>query len=106
MARKESVRLTTGSAFHALGRPKADDLVLRASLMAKVAAVAAQSGLSQAALGKVIDMEQPRVSALLSGKLSLFSAERLVAVLNALGQDVELRVRPSKSKRGETVLRA
>jgi predicted XRE-type DNA-binding protein len=106
MARKETVKIVAASAFHALGRPNADELALRAGLLAKIGQIAAQSGLSQAALGRLIGMEQPRVSALLGGKLSLFSAERLVATLNALGQDVELRVRPAKSKRGDTYLRA
>jgi predicted XRE-type DNA-binding protein len=100
MARREKVDVTTGSAFHALGLPDADDLVLRSALICKVADAARRTGLAQGAIGKMVGLSQPRVSALLAGKISLFSSERLVAILVALGHDVEVRVRKSKTGQG------
>lgn len=100
MARRDKVTVTAESAFHALGLPDADELVLRSALMGKTAQAIRKTGLSQSAVGRILGMEQPRVSALLAGKLSLFSTDRLVSALVALGHDVELRVRPAKSGRG------
>jgi len=102
MARKEAVIVTSGNAFHALGRPNAEELVLRSALMARIAAIVRKRGLTQTAAGKLIGFDQPRMSALMAGKLSLFSTDKLVGALNALGQDVEVRIRPAKSGQGET----
>jgi len=106
MAKAEKVTVTTGSAFHALGLPDADDLVLRSALLKKAIAAIEEKGISQARIGKLIDMKQPRVSALLNGRISLFSTDKLVSILTALGQDVEVRVRPSKEKRGHLLVPA
>ncbi len=69
MAKRESVSYSTESAFHALGLPDADDLVLRAELMRRVGKIIAARGLTQAQAGELMDMDQPRVSALLTGKI-------------------------------------
>jgi len=39
-------------------------------------------------------IDQPKVSALLNGRLGNFSSERLMRLLTALGQDVKITVRP------------
>lgn len=98
------VTVTRSSAFHAIGLGDADDLVLRADLMKAVAQVIRAKGLTQAAAGRVLDMEQPRVSALMNGKLSLFSSERLIEALCDLDQDVRIRVTPAKSARGRVLV--
>ena len=53
---------------------------------------AAQMRAARALLG----IDQPKVSALVRGKLDRFSTERLFRFLNALGQDVEIMVRPRR----------
>ncbi len=110
MARKrkenETVTVSRESAFHALGLENADDLVLRAHLIRKVGDIIKAKKLSQAAIGKKIGMDQPRVSALIAGKISKFSTDRLVNVLTILGQDVEMRVRPARKEHGELLIAA
>ena len=100
MARREKPAVTTGSAFHALGLPDADELVLRSALIRKAAEAVRASGLTQSAVGRLVGMEQPRISALLAEKISLFSTDRLVAVLVALGHDIVVKIRRSKSGQG------
>jgi hypothetical protein len=41
-------------------------------------------------------LDQPKVSALLRGKLDGFSTDRLFRFLNAPGRDVEIVIRPAK----------
>jgi predicted XRE-type DNA-binding protein len=42
----------------------------------------------------VLRVTQPKISALLHGRLDGFSMDRLVRFLNALDQDVKISVRP------------
>ena len=48
--------------------------------------------LLQTEAAELLGIDQPKISALLRGKLSGFSTERLFRFLNALGSDVEIRV--------------
>lgn len=88
------------SAFHALGLPEAEDSVLRAELMRKIAEIIAGRSLTQVRAGELMHMDQPRVSALLKGKIGKFSTDRLLKALSDLGQDVELRITPARRGKG------
>jgi predicted XRE-type DNA-binding protein len=49
--------------------------------------------MNQAEAAGLLGVDQPKVSALVKGKLSGFSTERLFRFLNALGCDVEILVK-------------
>ncbi len=51
-----------------------------------------------------MELDQPKISALMHGKLKGFSAERLFRCLNDLGQEVEISIRPARQagRRGDT----
>ena len=100
MAKGKVKSATPQSAFHALGLEDADDLVLRTELMRKIALVVENRRLTQVEAGKLIGMDQPRVSALLRGRITKFSTERLLKALSDLGQDVELRIAPARTGKG------
>jgi predicted XRE-type DNA-binding protein len=106
MAKRKSVTEEVASAFHALGLKDADDLVLRAELMRRIGGVIAARGLTQRRAGALMGMDQPRVSALLGGKIAKFSTDRLLRALADLGQDVELRIRPARAAKGRLRVRA
>jgi predicted XRE-type DNA-binding protein len=57
--------------------------------------------LTQMAAAELLGTDQPRVSALLHGRLEGFSCERLFLFLNALDQDVEILIRWPKKKRSD-----
>ena len=61
--------------------------------------------LTQAKATSLLGVDQAKVSALLRGKLSGFSTDRLLRFLNALGQDIEIVVRdkPSRVRRRATL---
>ncbi|MEI8395240.1 MAG: helix-turn-helix transcriptional regulator [Rhodospirillaceae bacterium] len=100
MEKPDDVIVTTESAFHALGLTDADDLLVRADLTRTIAAIIKQRQLTQTEVGHMIGMDQPRVSALLRGKITLFSTDRLLKALSDLGQDVELRIVPAMEGKG------
>jgi len=100
MGADKSVTYSAESAFHSLGLPDADDLVLRAELMRRIGEIIAARGLTQAQAGELIRMDQPRVSALVKGRIGKFSTDRLLRALSDLGQDVELRITPAAAGKG------
>src|ERR1700733_9968694 len=58
MARKATVTYTSESAFHALGLPDAEDLVLRADLIRKISEIVAARGLTQTQASDLMHMDQ------------------------------------------------
>jgi hypothetical protein len=49
-------------------------------------------------------INQPKVSALLKRKLDGFSVERLIHFLNALGQDIDIIVKPKPRYRKQAII--
>jgi predicted XRE-type DNA-binding protein len=58
-------------------------------------------GLKQAQAATILGIKQPHVSALMRNRAGAFSVERLMDLLTALGQDVEIVVRPTRRAHGE-----
>jgi predicted XRE-type DNA-binding protein len=48
---------------------------------------------------QLLGIDQPKVSALMRGKLTGFSLERLLRFMNILGRDVEIVVKPKPQER-------
>jgi predicted XRE-type DNA-binding protein len=86
------VELGSGNVFADIGLKDADELLLKAKLVAKISQLIEKKGLTQAEIAKRTGLDQPKVSRLLNGQLSGFSADRLFAVLNRLGHSVEVRI--------------
>lgn len=95
---------SSGNVFADLGLPDADELLARADLALQIGRIVEERGLTQAQAAEVLGVDQPKVSALVRGRLEGFSIERLTRFLNALGQDVEIVVRPKPrfQRRGRT----
>ncbi len=68
------------------------NMKLRASLIREIRAKVTNAGWTQMETARQLGITQPRVSDLLSGKLSKFSLDALVNMLARLGSDVKLRV--------------
>ena len=54
----------------------------------------AERRLTQAKAAKLLGLDQPKVSGLVRGRVEGYSIDRLFRFLNALGQRVEITVRP------------
>jgi predicted XRE-type DNA-binding protein len=100
------VEFSSGNLWADIGRPDADEALARAELMSRVTDIIRARRLTQARAADLLGTNQPTVSDLMRGKLSKFSLERLIAFLNALDQDVEIRVRrlPADSNRAARVV--
>ena len=89
---RERIETGSGNVFADLGFQDAEERLLKAELATKIAQLIEQKGLTQAQAAERTALDQPKVSRLLRGQLSGFSADRLFAVLNRLGHSVEVRI--------------
>ncbi len=71
-----------------------EDHLLKAQLVGKIDALLKERGLKQIEAARLLGVKQPDVSKMLHGDFRQFSVERLLRFLVALGQDVEIVVRP------------
>lgn len=72
----------------------AEDRLLKAQLVHKIHALLKERGLKQVEAAQLFGVKQPDISKLLHGDFRQFSVERLLRFLVALGQDVEIVVKP------------
>jgi predicted XRE-type DNA-binding protein len=91
------VRITRGSGnvFRDLGfsEPEAENLKLRSELMIRIESFYRESGMTQTAAAKTLGLTQPRLNALLKGKLSQFSLDALVNIASRAGLNVRLVIK-------------
>ena len=84
----------SGNVFADLGLPDADELLVKAAVVSRLVELIADLGITQAQAATLLGIDQPKVSALLAGRLRGFSLEQLLNFLTALDQDVDIVVRP------------
>ena len=95
-----SVTAGSGNIFADLGIPDADTELLKAQLTLQIHTIIKQRGLTQTHAGEILGIQQPHVSLLMRNRSGTFSVGRLMEFLAALGQDVEITVRPTRRAQG------
>jgi predicted XRE-type DNA-binding protein len=85
----------SGNVFLDVGfdKEEAENLKLRAELMMRIEDYYRRSGLTQAEAAKRLGLAQPRLNALLKGRIGLFSLDALVNMASRAGMRLELRVK-------------
>jgi predicted XRE-type DNA-binding protein len=86
---------SSGNVFADVGLP--EGYLAKAELVSRIDQVISERHLTQARAAQIMGVDQPRVSALLHGKLSLFSLEKLMSFVAKLGKSVEIRFAESGS---------
>ena len=98
--KEKDYEVTKGNIFSDLGLDQPEELMARAKLMQKVIDLIKASKLSQKEIAEKLDVRQPKISLLISGRLSAFSTETLMHYLSLLGCSVEIKVRKPRSRIG------
>ena len=95
--KEAEITFTEGSdnVFADLGLPNPDELLKKADLAISIGEVIRGRGLTQVQAGKLLGIDQPKVSKMLRGLLDEFSVERLLNFLTLLEQDVLIYIRPA-----------
>jgi predicted XRE-type DNA-binding protein len=104
MAKKPVITVTpsSGNVFADIGVREPEEELAKAQLASRIREIVRQRRLTQVAAAAILCVDQPKVSALLNGRLTSFSSERLMRLLTRLGQDVEIVVKttPRSRRRG------
>lgn len=92
----------SGNVFADIGVPNADEHLIKAKLVFKIDHIMKERRLKQVDAAAMLGVKQPDVSKMLCGDFRQFSVERLLRFLVALGQDVEIVVKPAMPHAGAT----
>jgi predicted XRE-type DNA-binding protein len=95
------VAVGSGNIFADLGLPNAEEHLLKASLVVQLHRFIKARKLTQVAAAKLIGVKQPDLSNILRGHYQGFSLERLMRMLTAFDQDIEITMRPHRRKSKE-----
>jgi predicted XRE-type DNA-binding protein len=76
-----------------LGRPDADEMLVKAGLAHEIAQIIKSRHLTQQRAAELLGMPQPKLSDLLRGKFRGISQAKMIECLNRLGRDVDIVVR-------------
>jgi predicted XRE-type DNA-binding protein len=94
---KIKARTSSGNVFRDLALRDAEGLALKAEIAMQVARLIEARRLTQTEAARLLGIGQPKISALMNGRMSGFSVERLLKCLTKLGRDVTIQ---DKKRRG------
>ena len=86
------VEVGSGNVYADLGYPDADEMLIKAQFVSKIADILKRKGLNQTQAAALLGLTQPKLSNLLSGQFRGFSERRLMDCLTRLGRDVQIVV--------------
>ena len=90
----EKITKSSGNVFKDLGLPDSEERLAKAELASQIAGIIRKKKLTQTQAAKQLGINQPKVSALITGNLAGFSTDRLIRFLNLLGRDVNIVIKP------------
>lgn len=102
MPEEIGVQASSGNVFADLSLENANELLVKAELVRRISSIITAQQMTQIEAAKALGIDQPKISALINGKLAGFSTERLFRFLNALGRDVEIVVKPKSHTQAQT----
>lgn len=95
----ESIKESISNVFADLGIEEPKEYLIKAKLAYQINKIIQKKKLKQKQAAKLLNVDQPKISALCCGKLNGFSLERLFKFLLILEQDIEIVVTPHKKVR-------
>jgi predicted XRE-type DNA-binding protein len=98
MIHKVSIQDSGGNVFADLGVRNSDEYLAKSKLAAQILRIVQGRRLTQTNAAKLLGITQPKVSALLNGRLDGFSTDRLFRFLNNLGCDVQITVSKPRTR--------
>ncbi|MCC5615804.1 helix-turn-helix domain-containing protein [Nostoc sp. CHAB 5836] len=106
MSKENSVYISSGNVFTDLGLPNSEERLVKAELARKISEAITFRKLTQVQAAELLGIDQPKISALVRGRLSGFSIDRLFHFLNDLDNDVEIVIKrkPEDRKQARTTV--
>ena len=101
----KDITISSGNVFEDMELPEPADRLAKAELARKIAEIITRRHLNQTDAAQLLDVDQPKISAIMNGRLVGFSLERLIQFLNILGRDVQIVVKQKTRSRKKADLR-
>ena len=98
--RRAKVDRGSENVFADLGLPDAEEMLLKSTIVIELRRLIKQRKLTQTAAAKLIGINQGDLSKILRGRFRGYSEARLMRMLTAFGQDVQITTKPQR-KSGE-----
>jgi predicted XRE-type DNA-binding protein len=92
----QQVEDSTGNVFEDMELPDAETRLAKSRLAQRISQLIKAQKLSQTEAAGKLGIDQPKISALVRGRLKDFSTERLMRFITALDQDVIITIRKPK----------
>ncbi|HEX9769697.1 MAG TPA: helix-turn-helix transcriptional regulator [Kiloniellales bacterium] len=89
----------SGNVYADLGYENAEEMLVKAQLVSKIAEIIQRMGLTQVEAAKLLGLTQPKVSAMLRGQFRGFSERKLIDCLTSLGRDVQIVIKEAPQRR-------
>jgi predicted XRE-type DNA-binding protein len=90
----------TTNVYADLGRPDADEMLIKAQLATKIGEIIKRRRLTQVEAAAIIGMPQPKLSGLLRGQFRGVGEAKMLNCLTRLGRDVRIVVGPARRRSG------
>jgi predicted XRE-type DNA-binding protein len=100
MTDRKGYVISSGNVFADLGVARPEEALAKAELAFKITEIIARRQLTQAEAAALLQVDQPKISALTRGRLAGFSLDRLVRFLVLLGNDVQIVVKARRKSSG------
>lgn len=97
MPRLNPVEQSSGNVFADLGVVQPDVALAKAQFARQISKIIQARKLKQVEVGRILGVDQGKVSALVRGQLAGFSTERMFRFLNALDQHIEIVIRKKRT---------
>jgi predicted XRE-type DNA-binding protein len=96
MGRKIKVEQSSGNVFADIGIANPEQALAKAEIARQVNRIIKERRLSQSQAADILGIDQPRVSALSTGRLSVFSLDKMMQFASLLGNEVAISIKPSE----------
>jgi len=103
MRKKIEITESSGNIFEDLGFKNAKEELAKANLTAQITTIIRERKLTQKEAGKLLGIDQPKVSALKAGRYTGYSIDRLFSFLLKLGNDINITIAPKASRRAANI---
>ena len=104
MKKNKNVTPSSGNVFADLELSNPKERLAKAELARQINNIIKERQLTQTAAAALLGIDQPKISALSTGKLASFSLDRLFRFLNSLDQSITIHVTPqARSKKSAAI---
>ncbi len=101
----DDIKPSSGNVFADLDLPGADELNAKAQIAYRICQILDERKLTTKRAAALLRIEQPRISALMRGRLDSFSTDQLFRFLTALNRDIEITIKPTERSKDQGTIR-